>query len=182
MSPMAEPVAVSWKSVRTTAYTGSLKSTVNATLLAVVGPGVLGVSETIVGGVWSTANVPPELYGRATFPAASSMVLLAARSNRNVPLPVIEPTVTMKIVPLEAETLVTAPAAVPAAVRWKSPAATLCTGSLKTTVKIWLTAAVGPAVPGVSRTRPGGVMSLTASVKDFVNQYPYWSALWTRIV
>ena len=49
--PTAEPVVERWKSAGVTAYTVVLKTIVNATLLAVVGPGVLGVSETTVGGV-----------------------------------------------------------------------------------------------------------------------------------
>ena len=67
-------------------------------------------------------------------PAMSCTVLSEARSSRNVPSPAIDPAVTVKLLPLEADTLVTAPAAVPVAVSWKSLAATSHTFLLKTTL------------------------------------------------
>ena len=49
--PEAVPVPAMRKSPASTLKTGSLKITVKVTLPAVVGPGVLGVLETIVGAV-----------------------------------------------------------------------------------------------------------------------------------
>ena len=69
----------------------------------------------------------------------------------------MEPTVTIMLVPLAAETLATVPVAVPVAVTWKSAAATWYTGSLKTIVNVTLVAVVEPDVLGVSERTVGGV-------------------------
>ena len=69
---------------------------------------------------------------------------------------------TVKLVPLAAETLTTVPARVPVVVAWKSAAATLYTGSLKTTVKPRLAAWIGPGMLGVLETTAGGVCRTVA--------------------
>ena len=94
------------------------------------------------------------------------MVVPALRSSRNVPIPEIEPTVTVKLVPLAAETLATVPPAMPVVVTWKSAGTTLYTVSLKTTVKARLVALVGPGVLGVLERTAGGVCRKVAVPPD----------------